>query len=95
MVISIDIDEISKDPINNINDINKRFLLKYESELYKKSKDMIYSVSNLDAFNYINSNPFKCLYKVLLEKSLLEQDYDVCNKVFYKLQNFRGIKFIK
>ncbi|KAF4666111.1 WD repeat domain 35 [Perkinsus chesapeaki] len=68
-------------------------LIDFETKTLRDTRDILGKLSNLkDAFNYVDANPHKRLWRLLAESALDKLDINVAEKAFVKFAYYPGIQ---
>jgi WD repeat-containing protein 35 len=89
---SVLIDEV----IQNPESPRKEVLLDFETKSLRDTRDILTKVSNLkDAFNYVEANPHRRLWRLLAEAALDALDFSIAEKAFVRFEDYQGIQLVK
>merc|ERR1719316_2217227 len=89
---SVLIDEVMQNPENP----RKEVLLDFETKSLRDTRDILTKVSNLkDAFNYVEANPHRRLWRLLAEAALDQLDFGIAEKAFVRFEDYQGIQLVK
>ncbi|KAF4730934.1 WD repeat domain 35, partial [Perkinsus olseni] len=69
------------------------YLIESETKTLRDTREILAKLSNLkDAFNYVDANPHKRLWRLLAESALEQLDVNVAEKAFVRFSSYSGIQ---
>ncbi|KAF4654697.1 WD repeat domain 35 [Perkinsus olseni] len=69
------------------------YLIESETKTLRDTREILAKLSNLkDAFNYVEANPHKRLWRLLAESALEQLDVGVAEKAFVRFSSYSGIQ---
>jgi len=82
--------------IQNHESPRKEVLLDFETKSLRDTRDILTKVSNLkDAYNYVEANPHRRLWRLLAEAALDQLDFNIAEKAFVRFEDYQGIQLVK
>lgn len=82
-----------RSPDGNLKE--SELILHIETKMLKEVKDMIYKKPMNETYEFLLDCNHECLWKVYARKALDEHDFISAEKAYLKMDDYKGLQFIK
>jgi len=88
---AVSLDDIMMDPEHP----QKELFVAFETKSLRDTRELLKNVSLKDAFQFVEDNPHKKLWRLLASDSLDKGDFVVAEKCFVRCKDYQAIQFVK